>query len=345
MLVRAARDLAVSCARATGAIAALRWLRRDGVTILCYHSVVESTLPRLVAYGGLHLSLRTFQQHIDYVSRHYTVVSLQSIAQAARTGGDVPRRAVVLTFDDGYANNVKRVAEILASHGMRATLFLATDYVGQSELFWWDELSAMVSEAPPRRYVVPDPWGPLDLTSESNAIGVLLHGRELLESARRVDRRALLDTLNEGLLRGRSEVRYHEELRPARWDELAQAAQVFEYGGHTAQHRVLDRVEPADAHQEIGRCRDTLANRLSAYAVPAFSYPAGRYSDTVVGLVRGLGFTTAVTTESTPRLVRDRLAVADPSRLPRAGVSAGTSTSLLAAMLAGVPRWSRRDFE
>ena len=340
--MRAARDFAVSCARATGALAALRWLRRDGVTILCYHSVVESTLPKVVAYGGLHLSLRTFERHIDYVSRHYNVVSLQAIAQAARTGGEVPRRAVALTFDDGYANNVTRVAEILARHGMRATLFLATDYVGQSDLFWWDELSAIVSEAPPRRYAVPDPWGPIDLTSESSAIGVLLHGRRLLESARRLERRAMLDVLSEGLLGGKNEVRYRDELRPARWDELAQAAQVFEYGGHTAQHRVLNRLEPEDARQEISRCRDALADRLGAHAAPAFCYPAGQCSEAVVDLVRGLGFTTAVTTESTSRLVRDRLGAADPWRLPRAGVSAGTSTSLLAAMLAGLPRWGRR---
>jgi peptidoglycan/xylan/chitin deacetylase (PgdA/CDA1 family) len=342
MLVRAARDFAVWSVGAAGGFAALRWLQPDAVTILCYHSVVGVTLPRRVSYGGLHVSLETFSAHMEYLRRHYHVVPLSEIAAAARSGTTLPRRSVGLTFDDGYANNVTRAAPVLSRFHMRATLFLATDYIGGTDPFWWDELAGIISEANPRRYDADETWGAIDLGSEAGVARLLHQGRLLLEAARRNVRRQLLDSLGGVLLGNRKKPAYQEELRPATWKELGGASEVFEYGGHTAEHRVLDRLEAGETIEDLRRCRVALQDRLGAHAVPSFCYPAGRVTDAVATLVRGAGFTTAVTSESKMRLSRHQLAAADRWQLPRATVTAGSSTSLLAATIAGIPAYVRR---
>ena len=327
---------------AAGGFAALRWLQPDAVTILCYHSVVGSTLPGRVSHGGLHVSVETFTAHMEYLRRHYQVLPLSEIAAAARQGTPLPRRSVGLTFDDGYANNVTRAAPVLSRLGLRATLFLATDYIGGPDPFWWDELAAIVAAAAPRRYQTGDTWGVIDLSSEAGVARLRHQGRLLLESARRNVRRQLLDSLGGHLLGAREKPACLEELRPATWEELAGASGAFEYGGHTAEHLVLDRLQPGEASEDLRRCRAALRDRLGALAVPSFCYPAGRYNDAVVTLVREAGFTTAVTSDQTVRLAQRRLAAADPLRLPRATVTAGSSTSLLAAMIAGIPAYVRR---
>ena len=93
-----------------------------------------------------------FEQQLAYLQTHeYTTLSL---AQAiADLGGDrqAPPRSVLLSFDDGYADTAQVALPRLQAYGMRATLFVITGYIGQSNRWntracydaqhmTWDEL-------------------------------------------------------------------------------------------------------------------------------------------------------------------------------------------------------------
>jgi len=57
-----------------------------------------------------------------------TIAAAAAIAQGVQTA---PPRAVLITFDDGYADNVTQALPILAQHGLCATLFVISAYIGQ----------------------------------------------------------------------------------------------------------------------------------------------------------------------------------------------------------------------
>ncbi len=93
------------------------------VTIVMYHYVrqlVGSRFPRLAA-----LELDAFRSQVEYVQRHYSPVSPDDLVGAATTATDLPKRPVVLTFDDGYADHYRNVFPLLRDRKIPAVLFPA----------------------------------------------------------------------------------------------------------------------------------------------------------------------------------------------------------------------------
>ena len=120
--------------------------RDDAPRMLGYHTVGEGET-------DLSVSLAQFRQQVDWLLDHgYRILTLAQWWQLMRSG-DVPRRGVVLTFDDGFGALWQQAARVLSERGATATVFVVTDYVGrrnsfdrpflqgpESELLHWHEL-------------------------------------------------------------------------------------------------------------------------------------------------------------------------------------------------------------
>jgi peptidoglycan/xylan/chitin deacetylase (PgdA/CDA1 family) len=51
---------------------------------------------------------------------------------------------VVVTFDDGYADNLHHAKPLLERYGIPATVFVTSDYIGQEHEFWGDKLERLL---------------------------------------------------------------------------------------------------------------------------------------------------------------------------------------------------------
>jgi peptidoglycan/xylan/chitin deacetylase (PgdA/CDA1 family) len=116
---------------------ASEWVRRctPRGLILMYHRVAEKD----VDPWSLSVTPEHFAEHLAVLRRHAFPVSLLRLSQAHREC-TFPDRAVALTFDDGYANNLYNARPLLERADIPATVFIATGYNGSSEEFWWDAL-------------------------------------------------------------------------------------------------------------------------------------------------------------------------------------------------------------
>jgi len=112
------------------------------VPVLVYHNIA----PR--ARGRLVLAARTFEQQMRYLKAHgYRTVSLDDLIEYTRLGRQLPRRSVVLTFDDGYQSFLRHVYPVLKELGFTATLFIYTDYIGLGRnALGWDDLRRLADE-------------------------------------------------------------------------------------------------------------------------------------------------------------------------------------------------------
>ena len=111
------------------------------VPVLCYHNLAPEAKGRLV------LAVSSFEQQMQYLaSEGYRVVSLDALVAYTALGGQLPRKSVVLTFDDGYRSFLQYAYPILAKHGFTATLFVYTDYVGTRNAMSWDDLRRLADE-------------------------------------------------------------------------------------------------------------------------------------------------------------------------------------------------------
>ena len=112
--------------------------------ILVYHRVAE------LAPSPFTVSPGVFAAHMELVATQYQPRTLSDVADAVSSKAVAPG-SVVVTFDDGYANNLTAALPSLEMFSVPATLFVATGYTGSDREFWWDELERLVS------HVLEDP--------------------------------------------------------------------------------------------------------------------------------------------------------------------------------------------
>ncbi len=93
------------------------------LTIVMYHYVRPLKLTRFPAIKGLDLAL--FEEQLAYLARHYTVISMEQLIAGIESGGELPPRPLLLTFDDGYLDHYTNVFPKLADRGMQGSFFPA----------------------------------------------------------------------------------------------------------------------------------------------------------------------------------------------------------------------------
>jgi len=148
--------LAEFLAIATHPLASL--LCRNRVHILCYHRICD--LPETGDYiCGITVSPSSFEEQMAYLHRKkFNVIDLDQYVRLRDLGKKPRARTVVITFDDGYADNHLIAFPILRKQGLTATFFLSTDYVDSKSVFPWLELGEeMLSHSRENRHQ----WLPL----------------------------------------------------------------------------------------------------------------------------------------------------------------------------------------
>ncbi len=103
------------------------WWNRYRVVFVCYHGVTEQPSRSSDDPKGLHVNHLRFSAHLDFLRRHYNIISLGDYLAAHNSGRSLGRYSVVLTFDDGFRNFLTVAAPLLAARKIPATVFLITD--------------------------------------------------------------------------------------------------------------------------------------------------------------------------------------------------------------------------
>src|SRR4029077_3069692 len=115
---------------------------RGQAVILMYHSISRGRPDP----WDLCVEPDLFAEQVELLRDRYHVMSLAELRNALSQ--DEPlTRAVVLTFDDGYRDNLLVAKPLLERHEVPATVFVTTAYVGSGRDFWWDELEAVCASS------------------------------------------------------------------------------------------------------------------------------------------------------------------------------------------------------
>jgi peptidoglycan/xylan/chitin deacetylase (PgdA/CDA1 family) len=98
------------------------------VPILMYHEISSTPRPEFLKYT---VSPAIFAEQMRWLARHDYTTILPDQLIAARAGtAALPRRPVMLTFDDGFAESVRLAPPILARHGFTAVFYLVAGLAG-----------------------------------------------------------------------------------------------------------------------------------------------------------------------------------------------------------------------
>ena len=124
-----------------GIICAVNFLlpEPDGFPILEYHQVTDELLdPDFEMYN---VPPADFAAQLDYLQAEgYTTITLQDFMRVVHGKGELPDKPIVLTFDDGYADNYHIMLPILEAHSMTAVIYVITNELGKKNYLKLDEL-------------------------------------------------------------------------------------------------------------------------------------------------------------------------------------------------------------
>ena len=114
------------------------------VPILTLHRVNDEADPFMPS-----LPTAVFAARMAHIARHYQVLTVEDLVERLAQG-QVPRNALVLTFDDGYRDNFTHAAPILRRLGLPATIFLVTGHIDTPQPLWFDRLALAFKTATTR---------------------------------------------------------------------------------------------------------------------------------------------------------------------------------------------------
>jgi len=337
----------------TGLLALVEWLRGlrprcRPLAILMYHRIVSpERAGQVLSHPDIMVDAATFRRQLAFLASRYQVISLGDFAAAAQTGTPPPRRAVALTFDDGWEDNYQTAFPALRDAGLPATVFLTAGLIGSREMFWQERVIGRVRRLADRPRLLRDcfersglgglvPLLPVpgggDLSGEGTAA--------LIDALLEVDEprvAGLLERLAGAEPAPEPAVSANSFLS---WTQVAEMRQGgIAFGSHGTSHRRLDRIPPEQADDEILRAKATLAEHLGGPETELFAYPNGGHTARVVAQLREAGYRAAVTTrEGVNTMATDRFrlrrinACEDRFRSPRGRFS----RAMLAAYLAGL---------
>ena len=278
-----------------------RWVRSrfvDGALILGYHRVAEVSSDSY----SICVTPRHFAEQLEVIRQEAHPITLTALSKGIDERR-IPRKAVAVTFDDGYADTLYAAKPLLERHAVPATVFLVTGNVGQE--FWWDELERTTLSLRPSPDRVSLTLGHVTYSwrVEDSAVNGYRKDRARLEMLREVHRR-LLPLPHAERERAMSQVRRWQSetfvpepnqrcLSP---DEIVRLDEegFIEIGAHSVTHPVLPALPAQEQKTEVESSKSYLESLLGK-PVKGFSFPNGASSEESLNVVKASGYQYACT--------------------------------------------------
>lgn len=292
MIKSAIKSIAVR----SGFLQAVGRFRPGNAVILMYHSVLEDPQAQESYLGEISYSREIFRGQMELLARRYHPVSLDQILRFVTEQAELPRRAVAVTFDDGYTDNYEVAAPILKHSGVPATIYATVDCAERRRLPWPSHLRFMFRNTKKEEWTdeVGKSW-PLSDSTEREAALV----RSCNECCKLVD--ATQDQYI-ARLSGQLDIQVPAESGTLMMDytqmrSLIQQGHII--GSHTLSHPNMAYVEPETARHELAESKRRLERELKSPVIH-FAYPcpalSPHWTEQTLVASREAGYATAVTT-------------------------------------------------
>jgi peptidoglycan/xylan/chitin deacetylase (PgdA/CDA1 family) len=275
-----------------------RWVRSrfiDHALILGYHRVAEIQHDPF----SLCVSPQNFKEQMEVLQTLANPISLEELVHAI-ADSQLPPKAVVVTFDDGYADNLYEAKPLMEYYEIPAMVFIVTGSIGSQ--FWWDEMEHILlfpKRLPERLEISFNDftfeWNSGNSSFESPGNGSFEHRKHLL--------RTLYQKLLTMSFEARKRIITHlrdwsgfepEEssfCRTMTSDELIQLVSggLIDVGAHTLSHPILSELAEIEQRMEVLKGKEILEKILDC-KVKSFSYPHGQLSEETLTIVKNSGF-------------------------------------------------------
>jgi peptidoglycan/xylan/chitin deacetylase (PgdA/CDA1 family) len=261
------------------------------ITILNYHRVTKKP----ARFDEYSINSAEFDWQMRLLSKVFNVISIEQAASFLE-GGEIPRRAVVMTFDDGYLDNLTQALPILKKYNVPATIYVAGDAIKTGRI-WNEEVCHVVMQSNANELDCSElGLGLLPVKTEQEKKQTIEQLIVLLKNQRTEKRNAYL-TLLYNISNTNEVARYMLSENDLR---ILAKEPIITIGCHTMNHPMLSYISTDAAKADITESLNYL-KQLLGVSIEHFAYPYGKYGKDFhaehVNTVAKLNFRSAVTTD------------------------------------------------
>ena len=270
--------------------------------ILCYHSVSDQRMEQsAVIAPEITVDASRFEQQINILRKEYLPITLDNLADSLKHGTKLPRRGVIVTFDDGFADNYHIAAPIMEKYDIRGAIYLAVDAVRRQELPWYCRLHYLLYQAVENELLFTDPesgrgWHCVQTDARNDAERFYAQSCVVLDGEQQRQRIEQIESYfgyKLDLSKPSPGMMSFEQAK-----ELRRRGHII--GSHTLSHGTAGLLTAEQLHREIGGTHQILEQELGG-PIQHFSYPHPyqinpQWSEDSLNETQRLGYKTAVLT-------------------------------------------------
>jgi peptidoglycan/xylan/chitin deacetylase (PgdA/CDA1 family) len=262
-----------------------RYFIRRKIPVLCYHGFTSRPKgghPGIENHQGKHLNIKIFKSQMEYVKKHYRVISAEEMLAFYERKDPLPDYSLVITVDDGYESNYTLAFPLLKEKNLPAAIFVTTDFVNEREWLWVDRLEYALNRTTSPRLELKVGGEPFSLDfSNIGKKSAETEIRAKIKTISQDSKREVLETLEHELGERLSSGKDIPEIyRPLSWLQIRDMIEsgLISFGSHSASHPVLSRLSDEGLREEVLKSKKTLEEKAG---VPClfFCYPNGREGD------------------------------------------------------------------
>lgn len=295
--------------------------------VLTYHRIANPELvypsdPRVVS-----ATPEMFALHMQWLEKHYHVIDMSSAVEAIVSGVPLPRRAVLITFDDGYPDFLEHAWPVLRKLHLPVTLFVPTAFPDQQvPTFWWDRLyAATVTSKEPE--ITDSKLGRLPLHTRQDREHSARIMQNHVKSLQHIEAMMWVDDVCQ-------RIASQKIVTPATlgWEEIKMLSdEGVTIGSHSRTHPLMTRIGDEQVREEITGSQQDLENKLGK-KLPIICYPAGAYNETTCSIAREEGIVLGFST----RLGHNNIGSSDPLCLRRINMTQRTTPTVMRGRLSRI---------
>jgi len=229
----------------------------------------------------LSVSPNNFFEQLTVIREKYNPLQIDEFTDLLMRRKQFPKKTIILTFDDGYADNFNEALPILESHSLQALFYIATEQLDSNKEFWWDEIERILlakrfpGEKISLKYAERDLLMMTATLEQRVNAYQLLH--PILKYATPGERDELISQLREQAGSSANGRVTHRVMTKGEIKKLANSTSAV-IGAHTHRHPALSALSSQEQEEEINKSKNIL-KEIIGKKIDHFSYPFGSKKD------------------------------------------------------------------
>lgn len=286
--------------------------KNSKVTIVMYHYVRNLKESRYPNIKGLDYKL--FKEQIEFICQNYNVITMEDVIQSSFGEINLPEKALLLTFDDGYIDHYLNVYPMLKEYGVQGSFFMSAKTLAESKVLDVNKIHFILANKD-INILVKDVFHYLDEYREK---GYQIESNEILFDklaiANRFDcketifvKRLFQNELDEGLRNKLVQRLFEENIEV---DESIFSKELYMnmdqikcmkkdgmyFGIHGYDHYWLGKLENEKMKEDINKALrffDGIIDKNNW----VMNYPYGSFNDEVINYIKTIGCKLGISTE------------------------------------------------